>query len=465
MDCLTVCEHVVEKGLCIGCGVCAGVCPYGNLSIIFNERGEYIAVKQRDDCCTNCGLCLKVCPFMSGQLCEDEVAKDIFGNVTGIAHTPETGYYLDAFVGYSSVDGHRENGASGGLATCILERLLLDQQVDSVACVSPTKKCDRIFEYIVTPEIKKIRRCSKSCYYPVEMSHVLKHIIANEGKYAIIALPCVCKAIRFAMKYNPKLARRIKFVLGLVCGQTKSKCFAEYVTAIAGGNAHYLKEFTFRLKRDDQPASNFGMKYKSLDSKGELQDGMILWSEGIGFLWSNRFFTVNACNFCDDVFAELADICFFDAWLPAYLNDSKGNSIALVRNRTLLKMTSDLVASDDIVASSLSVNEVIKSQKSVLTSKRAEMRVRIKAATKKSKVIPNKRLHLCRQKIPYIKKKLALIRYLVSQEASHNWVISGKDVTIFRQMCSPMLNRLNKIHRLYKLTQLPTILKAKVFGK
>ena len=461
----SVYEIVVEKDLCIGCGVCAAVCPHRNLSIVFNKKGEYIAVKHRDDCCKKCVLCFKVCPFIIDQLNEDELANNVFGQNTCLEHTPETGLYLDAFAGYSNINDHRKNGASGGLATCILEQLLIRQHVDSVACVSPTSKSDRIYEYIVTSEIEKIRECSKSCYYPVEISRVLKHILDNDGTYAITALPCVCKAIRLAMKRMPKLSRRIKYILGLACGQTKSKCFSEYVTALGGGDPHQLKGFVFRVKQHDKPASNFGMSSIYKDSGDEEQKETVLWSDGIGEVWSNRYFTVNACNFCDDVFAELADICFLDAWLPAYVNDTKGNSIALIRNNTLLAIVNDLIASGNLSAAKLSIKDVIRSQQSVLKAKRDEMGVRIKEAVKNSRVVPHKRTDLHQGKLSILEKKLALIKYQLSQETSLNWIESGKDLNCFRERCKSVIGRLHRVQQFYKITQLAGILKAKIFGK
>ncbi|MPN28404.1 hypothetical protein SDC9_175845 [bioreactor metagenome] len=38
---VNVFDLVVQNNLCSGCGVCAGVCPAGNLAMEWNERGEY----------------------------------------------------------------------------------------------------------------------------------------------------------------------------------------------------------------------------------------------------------------------------------------------------------------------------------------------------------------------------------------------------------------------------------------
>lgn len=48
---------VVEKKVCVACGVCAKACPRGAISIY---RGCYAVVDEAK--CVGCGLCGKVCP-------------------------------------------------------------------------------------------------------------------------------------------------------------------------------------------------------------------------------------------------------------------------------------------------------------------------------------------------------------------------------------------------------------------
>ena len=101
--------RVVKEDLCIGCGLCAAICPQGNLAMTWNRFGEYNASEIKP-CTTDCGLCQKVCPF--GGLEEDEstIGERLYGAVPGIQHRSETGYYLAAYVGHS--EKHRPTSAS-----------------------------------------------------------------------------------------------------------------------------------------------------------------------------------------------------------------------------------------------------------------------------------------------------------------------------------------------------------------
>ena len=48
---------IVDKRVCVACGVCLKTCPKGAISIY---RGCY--AKADGDKCVGCGLCAKACP-------------------------------------------------------------------------------------------------------------------------------------------------------------------------------------------------------------------------------------------------------------------------------------------------------------------------------------------------------------------------------------------------------------------
>ena len=48
---------VVDRGVCVACGVCVKNCPKGAISVY---RGCYAAVEK--EICVGCGLCARQCP-------------------------------------------------------------------------------------------------------------------------------------------------------------------------------------------------------------------------------------------------------------------------------------------------------------------------------------------------------------------------------------------------------------------
>lgn len=387
---MNVCTEVVAHDLCPGCGACSSICPQKTLAIQWNIYGEYVAVDQHNRCSKKCTVCLQVCPFAPDVENEDAIGRELFSGVAGIQHRLETGYYLHSYVGYSDI--HRLNGASGGLATWTLEKLLEEKRVDYAVCVSPNSERDKLFKYVICSKPEQVRACAKSCYYPVEMSEIISKILSQEGRYAVIGLPCFVKALRLMKGRNRILKRRIKHIFGIVCGQQKGKYFAEYCSALKGGSPKKLISVHFREKDESRQASDYGMRYIVGNEQGCLQEGVVYWSEGVDKAWLNGYFKINACNYCDDVFAELADVTFLDAWLPEYSHDWRGTSIVIVRNPDMQNLLEKGQSNKELFLASLEINRAIQSQAGGVNNKRVGLSNRLAWAAKRKLNVPLKRV-------------------------------------------------------------------------
>ena len=387
----SVCESVVPSDLCIGCGVCAATCPVQVLEMHINQFGEYVVAEKREGCLPNCDLCLQVCPFGSNRENESTLADARYQAVPGIQHRSETGYYLDCYIGHSRIDSHRIHGASGGLATWFLEKLLEDKIVDRVVCVVPTGDAGKLFRFAVLDSTDSVRRASRSCYYPVEIRSALREVMAVEARYAITGLPCLHKAIQLAMCRNRRLRERVAVQVGLTCGQNKSRFFSEYVAALGGGDPDQLTGLQFRVKDPKRPASDWGLGFECTVAPGMSEKGTVFWTEGMGRAWRNGYFRLNPCNLCDDLFAEVADVTFMDAWLPGYREDPRGHSLVINRSMRFKATWDDELAGDHLELDLLPVEQVISSQRSQLLDKREAMQYRCFLTQKAGKQIPQKR--------------------------------------------------------------------------
>jgi len=426
-----VVTSVVDNGLCIGCGMCASICPKGRLEMRFNERGEYNPVELKDSapCPEKCNLCYQVCPAHGDTKNETDIGRELYSDVDGMQYRKETGYYLSSYLGYSNSNGHRENGASGGMATWTLETLLVTGKVDAVACVERTNNPEKFFEFKLCTTAEEIRKCGRSAYYPVETSQIIRHILENDSRYAIIGLPCVCKAIRLAQDKIPKLKDRIKYVLGITCGHTCSKYFAEYLCALGGGDPHSLHDIVFRIKAPNEPASNYGMHFRSGTGKTE-RIGVIRGRDGFGYAFTSGFFPISGCFFCDDVFAECADVAFMDAWLPEYAVQPEGHSIVLLRNPSLVAIISSQIGKT-LNLSEIDVCTTILSQRNRLYSKRRKNYVHYRDALKRGKPTPKMRESLMRPIHNPIHCAIARTVYHLADSTGDIWKRVNKDIELF----------------------------------
>jgi coenzyme F420 hydrogenase subunit beta len=424
----SVITTTVKHDLCIGCGLCAALCPQGVLAMQWNRYGEYNPVEV-SPCTTECGLCSKVCPFADSGENEDTIGERLYGAVPGIQHRPETGYYLASYVGYS--EKHRPTSSSGGVATWLLETLLAEGVVDHVICVAPTGDPERLFTFRVFDTPEDVRTGAGSAYYPVELSGVVRTVLEVPGRYAVTGLPCFIKAIRLAQQRNKKLRERIVVTVGLTCGQLKSRHFTDYVAACAGVQGRVMG-VRYRGKSPDQPASNYHYTFTTADG-GERR---IFWNEGIAEAWTNRWFTPRACSYCDDVFSECADVTCMDAWLPEYSRDSRGTSLVLVRSPAVRKV---LERGQGILLDPIPVERVVQSQAGVVAIKREHLAYRLYLDRQG---VPEKRVAPGRPKNPFLRQEVVLKERM--RAASHElWSGAGeRDGERLRDTMEPDLGRL-----------------------
>jgi coenzyme F420 hydrogenase subunit beta len=357
--------NVTTKQICIGCGVCAGVCPTNHLRMVDNGFGEYRPLGEVAPC-TDCSLCFDVCPFEKS-LNEDVLAERLYSAIEGIQHAPETGYFHSSYCGGVSSDALRWSRTSGGLATWMLSRLIETRTVDRVISVVSTSDPTKLFEFAEFETAESLWNAARSSYYPVEISCCLRSIARSGLRYAVIGLPCIVKGIRRAQSRMPSLNTNIPVLLGLVCGQQRSKWFAEYLVRCAGQRMESVRRVSFREKHAMHSAK--APDFAVWNNHDELPH-RVERAQEYGHAWDRSYFKQDACDYCDDVFAELADAVFMDAWLPAYQDDPRGTSIVTVRSAVCRELLLASLQSSTLRMTSLNINDVIRSQQGCLRLKR-----------------------------------------------------------------------------------------------
>lgn len=381
---LPIISDVVEKGFCCGCGACAGVCPTASLTLTLDKYGELKPGLGTG--CISCSLCARVCPFLNGNANETTIAQDKFGGQTGLQHNTVTGVSLDAYYGYTHDADARRAASSGGLTTWLLSALLKSNQINGALVVAPTGESAPLFAYQIARTPEAVMWSAKSAYYPVNVSEVMQTIRETPGCYAVVGLPCVIKAIELARKQLPVFRDRIVFTVGLVCGQLKSSHYSNYL-ARRVGVTDAVKHACYRKKEHGRRASDYLFQCETVSG----QVSRSLPFHAIGHVWAHDWFKVHACNACDDVFAECADIALMDAWLPRYAEEERGGNLVLVRNSELDRCLQNGAAKGDIHLEPLAIDEVIESQRGVVQNKRYGLQLRLDLMERQGLSVPTKR--------------------------------------------------------------------------
>jgi len=396
-----------------------------------NDHGQYVPQADNDSCPQECGLCLSVCPFSPDGEDEDLLGRRHFAAVEGIHHLPQTGFHLACAAGYSRMADHRKQGASGGLGTWLCETLLKKGLVDRVLCVSPLGQDGKLCASVCCQSPQTVRACAGSCYHPVEFSGVLRMALTEPARYAIVALPCVCKGVRRSMQRMPRLAERITYVIGLVCGQTKSRQFAEAVCRTAGEEVSVMNRILFRTSEGGRDASDLRAKvWSRLAENGERT---VSWTGRLYRYWRNRYFTPNACDFCDDVFAETADVALMDAWLPQFVRDPQGHSMVLVRHPDLLGLLRTGQTAGELDLNEVPVETVLANQRPVLAGKRRDIRVRIEMARSRGEPTPAKRTHLFGRRPWFGRRWLVRTMRKIALASAREWAACQGDLRKFER--------------------------------
>ena len=337
-------KMAAKRGLCSGCGVCAGVAPC-MLSMRLSSDGEWGPTAS---CCSDCGLCESVCPL------RHQPAEEVLQAPLGPA--------LASFVGFSQVDGERSRGSSGGMVTRVLQALVERNWVDGIIAVVPTGHQQPLFKPAVLRDRPAIAAAAGSKYYPVEFSQVLRELRRAEGRFALVGLPCVITGLRLAQQQLPWLRERLRFVLGLTCGHTVSARYTDFLAYRAGVDPGHLRHAEYRAKTGTDTAGDFIFQPVDADGRPGRRLGF-LSSKWICALWSNRLLTPQACFRCVDTFAVQADASFMDAWLPEYVADPLGHSLVVVRNHELLSLLLEERENARVVADPIASERVLASQR------------------------------------------------------------------------------------------------------
>lgn len=448
----SVIERVVNNGVCVGCGMCAAVQPDA-LEMHTNRFGEYNPRPTGK----NSGwepVSLEVCPFSGEGENEDLIGQALFSTIEGIMHRPETGFFLRNYAAHITDETKRLSSTSGGLITWLAQRLLKTNEVDLVACVGPSEGTDRLFAYQLFDSPEQLEKCRKSRYYPCELSEIIPMIKASQKRVLFIGLPCFTKALHLAMKRDPELRARVTHTIGLVCGHLKTKKYAEYLARNIELPSNNIKTVDFRKKIPGNSANKYAFEATGLLDDGTEIKRQILMSDVFASSWGNNLFMLEACECCDDIFAETADIVIGDAWLPEFTEDYRGESIVLARSERMAALLDEGIAEGEIKIDHLPIEKIITSQSGAMNQRREGLQYRLALAEKKGHWQPAKRIR------PNIKAGTWLFRTLqdvrlqfvkLSKEAYEEQEKLGPGLDHFKQRLTPLTKQSQRINFLRHL--------------
>lgn len=441
-------ETVIEGGYCVGCGACAAISGSPMKMKLDTEQKLQATIDTSTPSTFSSHAIMSVCPFSSQSLNEDQISQELFSH-NGQYHQ-QIGYYLNTYAGYVAEDDYRDRGSSGGMGTWIVTNLLSQGLVDGVIHIHqrhPSPDDPRLFHYQLSTTVEQVRNGAKSRYYPVEISEVMQLIREQPGRYVIVGIPCFIKAVRLLMRQDQLLAERIKFCVGLICGHLKSTRFAEMLAWQCGIEPNHLLAIDFRKKLPDANANRYGIEVTGLQI-----DQIVTHSSPVydlyGTDWGLGFFKYKACDYCDDVVAETADVTVGDAWLPQYVKDSQGTNVVIVRHPIIQKIIECAMTEGKLHMDQISANEAAQSQKSGFQHRREGLAYRLYLTEQQGDWYPQKRV---KPSASHLNKNLQarqMMRVALATQshiAFKNAVDAGQ-FSVFQQQIDPLVQKYKQLY-------------------
>lgn len=416
-------DKIISNGFCTGCGVCISE-DKSHKSFMHENQNGFLVPNILNTPRENFKDMVKVCPFNNRPafdvLDEDILAEYFLSRTKNI--DPQIGRFENLYVGYSNE--FRLTSSSGGIATFIFQELLRNKIVDRLFIVSEKDGgyCYQLFE-----DANAIATISKTRYIPVTMEMFFEQLDSIEGTIAISGVGCFVKAVRLKQFYNPKLKEKIKFLVGIICGGLKSRFFTDYLSQNAGINGVYSNQ-DYRIKNEKSTSSDYS--YGAFDHNKELHTVRM---KSLGDMWGTGLFKSFACDFCDDVTTELADISVGDAWMKPYVEDGLGTSVIVTRSLiadTLIKLG---VNSKKLTIEELSLTSFKQSQSGSFNHRHHALQYRVDKVSKMIGFIPYKRKRLFR-KSPFLIKMIQNARMKIRMESIDVWKRTGNVFLFNKEM-------------------------------
>jgi coenzyme F420 hydrogenase subunit beta len=299
-------KQVLSNDLCSGCGLCTDQ----NDKMIMDAKGFL-----RPEA-TNQHFNIEHCPGYLVQHFNHEAEYDL-----------KWGPILNLFEGFSTDEGIRRAGSSGGVLSGILIKLLKDKTVDKViqVGVSETDPIKNITKIIDNPDDILINAGSR--YSPSSPLDIISTLIHDNFTYAIVAKPCDIAALRSFMNEKKEYKKKFKYLLSFMCAGVPSE----------EGTNDILKKLDikkedlikFRYRGDGWPGLTVAETKSGDKSSMSYNDS---WGNILNKHLQKR------CKLCADGTGEAADLVCADAWhesdngYPSF-EEAEGKSLIIVRTR------------------------------------------------------------------------------------------------------------------------------------
>jgi coenzyme F420-reducing hydrogenase beta subunit len=166
----------------------------------------------------------------------------------------------------------------------------------------------------------------------------------------------------------------------------KSARFVESFAWQMNVPVHEIARVEFRYKDPDRPANWYNVRLTLRDGSIASKD----WWHLADGDWGAGFFQNSACDYCDDVVAETADISFGDAWVEPFSSDGRGTNVVVVRSPEVGSIVDQAIADGRLHLENVNAELVVETQAAGFRQRREGLAYRL--TLQRSGLLPTKRV-------------------------------------------------------------------------
>ena len=301
----------LAQGLCCSCGICAGACPKGCISMSLRKDGVLLPSLD-ESACVRCGICFDVCP-----------GKDAAEKVLRGSQEAFVGHIGEAYIGRVNDENLLKTTASGGICTWLVQTLLQRQIYDCAFCVDSFNYSNYLKskKYV---SLETVGRIGRSRYVAVSHEDAAKYVISNRSdKVILIGTSCSISGFINLIKRHG-LDTRNYLLIGLFCDKMMTYNVWNYFSDKATVASGRLRELLFRTKEKSGWPGDMKLVFDNSDKYLAKRERIAV----------KDFFCNRRCLYCTDKLNCKADISLGDNYTGKETY-AMGSSCILVRNNKI----------------------------------------------------------------------------------------------------------------------------------
>lgn len=278
------------------------------------------------------------------------------------------GSFLGCYYGHSTDARELFISASGGLATALAKFALETRFVDGVVVVWMSSAKPLEPRVGIAHNAKELELAAQSKYCPVPLNIAINSLLREEGRFAIVGLPCHIQGMRRAERLIGALRAKIVLHIGLLCGHTVNFIGTEFLLQRFGIAKENVASLNYR------EGLHNGMTVK-LKNGNRLRIPLdYYW----GHFFSPNFFTPMRCTLCADFSNEFADLSLGDAWLPELLRNGRKESMIITRTKIGEQLIHRAQEEKKVVIHEISSRNIVRSSRNSILFKKKGLMARIR---------------------------------------------------------------------------------------